>query len=275
MSSDSFQFFPWYKGIFDKVGISLSEEMTLLDFGCGIGECVSQFRGEGYNAYGCDIDFPENKKSPLKECMDDGYIRKIEYAKDSNDTLDDFMKNGKLSKDKGFSYHLPFDDDTFDIIFSNQVFEHIMDYPTVLAELQRVTKPEGINLHVFPGRWRVRESHVYVPFSSVIRFKWYLLLAALFGIRNEFQQGMSAKEVANRNYWYLHECTLYPNRRRILQQVKKYFDEYRFEEEAYFYVKPGVWKWFNRFPILLRLYRAWYSDTQMRLLIFGKKKEIG
>jgi SAM-dependent methyltransferase len=46
---------------------------------------------------------------------------------------------------------LPFPDNSFDLIFSWGVFEHIADVPAVLAETRRVVKPEGrIFIIVFP-----------------------------------------------------------------------------------------------------------------------------
>jgi len=49
---------------------------------------------------------------------------------------------------------LPFDKDYFDLIISNAVFEHIDDIPGVLAELNRVTKPDGVYhilIHLYPS----------------------------------------------------------------------------------------------------------------------------
>ena len=40
-------------------------------------------------------------------------------------------------------YRIPFDDNTFDIVFSDQVFEHVQDYPTAISEIKRVLKPTG------------------------------------------------------------------------------------------------------------------------------------
>ncbi len=39
---------------------------------------------------------------------------------------------------------LAFDDDTFDLVVSHEVFEHLDDVPATLAELQRVMKPEAV-----------------------------------------------------------------------------------------------------------------------------------
>ena len=38
---------------------------------------------------------------------------------------------------------IPHADDSFDLVVSNQVFEHVEDLPSVLAEIGRVLKPTG------------------------------------------------------------------------------------------------------------------------------------
>jgi len=246
--------------------------MIILDLGCGVGKCVSQFREAGYHTFGCDMEFPATVEEPLKSLLKRGVIRKIEYQEDPQDNISYYLEHGKLAKGYGASYHLPFDDNTFDVIFSGVVFEHVVDYPATLAEISRILKPTGISMHTFPGNWNLKETHVKVPLASRVKYYWWLYIWALLGIRNEFQQGMSVLETTKRNYWYLHRRTNYLNRRQIRKYVSQYFDDCKFTEEAYFSVKPRVWHWFRRFPLLLKIYRAWYSDTQMRMLVFGKKK---
>jgi SAM-dependent methyltransferase len=271
MSSETFQYIPWYTNMLEKVGFSLIKEHIILDLGCGAGECVHQFKDNGYNIFGCDIEFPKLPSPLLNSYFETGVIRKINFYQDPRDRMEEYLKFGKLVETNETSYHLPFEDNTFDAIFSGQVFEHVMDYPAVLAELKRIVKPEGVNIHIFPGRWMVREPHIYVPFASVLRSYWWLYLWALLGIRNEFQQGKPAVETAKRNYWYLHRRTNYLSRKQIQEHVRRYFDECRFTEEAYFYVSSQVGKWFKRFPFLLNIYRKWFSDTQMRVLVFERK----
>jgi len=285
MSAETFQYVLWYKGLFEKLSSisnggqnylknihQLTQENIILDFGCGLGECVHKFRDDGYNAFGCDIEFPVAPEDPLKSYLECGIIRKIDFVQDPQDQVELFLEHGILVKTDEASYHLPFENNTFDIIISSQVFEHVMDYPAVLAELSRISKPTGINVHIFPGKWMVKESHTYIPFSSVMRTFWWVYLWTFLGIRNQFQQQMSAIETAKRDYWYLHRRTKYLYRWQIQRYVAQYFDECRFTEESYFYVSPRAWECFKRYPFLLKIYRAWYSDTQMRVLVLGKKK---
>jgi ubiquinone/menaquinone biosynthesis C-methylase UbiE len=56
---------------------------------------------------------------------------------------------------------LPFRDNSFDLVFSWGVFEHIADVPAVLAEARRVVKPEGrIFIIVFPWFHTFAGSHL-------------------------------------------------------------------------------------------------------------------
>ncbi len=100
-------------------------------------------------------------------------------------------------------YKLPLEDDSIDFLFSGQVFEHVIDYPTTLAEIQRVLKPYGFSLHDFPSRYKVIEPHVYFPFASIVKNKTWLTFWAYLGIKYNFQKGMPAKEVAGENYHFL------------------------------------------------------------------------
>ena len=45
---------------------------------------------------------------------------------------------------------LEFDDNSFDVIFSSNVLEHIEELPAALEEMKRVLKPQGIMVHTMP-----------------------------------------------------------------------------------------------------------------------------
>ena len=50
---------------------------------------------------------------------------------------------------------LPFPDASFDIVFSSNVLEHVVDLPAMLAEIRRVLKPGGRGVHAMPTTtWR-------------------------------------------------------------------------------------------------------------------------
>jgi SAM-dependent methyltransferase len=54
---------------------------------------------------------------------------------------------------------LPFASDTFDLIFSNEVIEHVRDDARYAAEMVRVAKPGGQILLFCPNRWYPVEQH--------------------------------------------------------------------------------------------------------------------
>ena len=58
---------------------------------------------------------------------------------------------------------LPFCDETFDVVCSFQVLEHVRDPAAVLAETRRVLKPGGYFVHVFPNFGSLWEGHYGVP----------------------------------------------------------------------------------------------------------------
>ena len=50
---------------------------------------------------------------------------------------------------------IPFSDDSFDVVFSSNVLEHIRDRRRLYVEIDRVLKPSGFCLHAMPsGTWR-------------------------------------------------------------------------------------------------------------------------
>lgn len=141
---------PYYQRLYSQLGIikdlgyTLQEDAVVLDLGCGNGNLVNAYRKNGYQAYGCDFDF-------------------------RSDVAESFQDTGIIRKIRADIYQLPFEDNTFDFIYSDQVFEHVTDYSTTLSEVKRVLKPGGISLHFFPSRYKVIEPHVKVPFGSLIK----------------------------------------------------------------------------------------------------------
>jgi len=85
----------------------------------------------------------------------------------------------------GFGEDLPFDDDSFDFIFSYDVFEHVQNVAEVLKECQRVLKPNGQLLVVFPPFYNPLASHLYtvtkVPGLQIV-FPREIIAQAYFDI---------------------------------------------------------------------------------------------
>ena len=88
------------------LGCELNPESVIMDFGCGAGKVVGELRGLGYQAFGCDIKFKDEDHADTKSMQSEKLIRLIDMQ----------------------SYKLPFEDETFDIVISDQVFEHVQNY---------------------------------------------------------------------------------------------------------------------------------------------------
>jgi SAM-dependent methyltransferase len=218
-----------------RLGLTPSPQTTMLDFGCGAGERVDALRDKGYDAVGCDIALPDGATALLRDIATE-------------------------------PYRLPYDDHVFDLVYSITVFEHVMDYEAALAEIRRVLKPGGMSVHVFPSRWKPIETHAYVPFASRIQSYWWLHLWALAGIRNEFQQDLSARDTADANVRFLTRETNYLSKRQIREHVRRHFARCEFVEEAAF--RPEKYDFFVReHRWLLAAYRWWSSATNVRVLV--------
>lgn len=177
-----------YNDILNRLGAQLPSDARILDFGCGAGRTVYRLLDQGYDAYGYDqMDYLELR------APEDRFRFSIGPS----------FGSGRL---------LPYDDNSFDFIISEQVFEHVMDQVAMYRELHRILRPGGSSIHVFPARYALLEPHFYVPLGSFIAHRWWYLLWAALGIRNEYQQGLSSKETADRNAYFLVEALNYvPN----------------------------------------------------------------
>jgi len=68
----------------------------------------------------------------------------------------------------------PFDDESFDIIVSNQVVEHINDHDFFFSQNWRVLKDNGFSVHLFPVKNYIIEGHLHLAFVHRIS-QWSLL----------------------------------------------------------------------------------------------------
>ena len=163
----------------------------VLDFGCGAGRTVEELHRLGIEAYGCDI------RSYL---ADDLTVPRERFA--------------FLSFDP---YRLPYPDDFFDAVVSSSVLEHAQNYEELLYEIKRVLKPGGLSMHVLPGKWYLpSEPHMFVPLVNWFWPhvpRWWLALWARLGIRNEFQRGLAAPDVTEKNVEYTRDGIIYNSTR--------------------------------------------------------------
>lgn len=127
---------------------------TILDYGCGPGQVVFAARKRGIDAYGTDTFFG-------------GTSAREGLA--SSERLGDVIREMVDNK-------IPFEDDSFDLVLSNQVFEHVDDLDGVLDEINRVMKKDAVLLSLFSTKENFREGHIGIPFAHRLkqnRFRYY------------------------------------------------------------------------------------------------------
>jgi SAM-dependent methyltransferase len=135
----------------------------ILDFGCGAGICVVAGRTEGLDMFGVDIFSEAHHKEA------------VIASKLLGEVVFETTERGRL----------PFDDDYFDVVFANVVFEHVSDIDHTLREIARVLKPGGRLLTIFPGKECFLEGHVRIPFihwfspASRLRYPYMRLMRSL------------------------------------------------------------------------------------------------
>jgi SAM-dependent methyltransferase len=173
-----------FEHIAKQAGSPLDHGMRVLDFGAGAGRHVAEFRDAGYDAWGSDQEFTSHAQGAVET----EFLRPVEPP----------------------DYVLPFDDGEFAFVYSTSVMEHVLDPGQALAQIARVLRPDGLSIHVFPARWRPIEPHMFVPLGGRFNSFQILRLWATFGIRNGFQQGLPATEVALRNAQYAKTGISYP-----------------------------------------------------------------
>jgi SAM-dependent methyltransferase len=226
--------------IINEFGFELNLQSVILDFGCGSGKYVQELREHGYQAFGCDISMKTEEYVDTESMIMNGIIRSID------------MEN----------YVLPFEDNTFDLIISDQVFEHVQNYSETISEISRILKPQGFCLHIFPSRYITFEPHVFIPFSSVIQSYWWVYLWVLLGIRNEWEDSKSLKDRSKKYYNYLKDKTNYLTRKQLTKEFKKHFKDVIFCEKTFLrfsrrgkYIFPIT----KIFLFISSLYSSYYS----------------
>jgi SAM-dependent methyltransferase len=130
-----------YDFILDLAQKHNSPPARLLDFGCGAGEVVAKALDRGFDAIGIDS-------------FDDMWVQYADRAAELK---------GRI-KAVPIGTPFPFSDEFFDIVVTNQVFEHVADPTFAIGELARVLRPGGTLVTIFPTREIIVEPHLKAPF---------------------------------------------------------------------------------------------------------------
>jgi SAM-dependent methyltransferase len=180
-------------------------DFNILDYGCGAGEVVIEGRKRGLMLFGTDVFYSGGKGRQEVEAM--GFLGTIVREIDG----------GKID----------FPDNFFDVIVNNMVFEHIENIEQTLAEINRVLKPGGTVLSLFPSREVWREGHCGIPFlhwfhkNSKLRHVYALWLRQIgLGFNNSNKSPQDW--VADTLQWLDRYC-FYRDRQTIIHAFSQFF----------------------------------------------------
>lgn len=120
----------------------------------------------------------------------------------------------------------PLPDNSFDVVISNQVFEHVANLEALVREVARVTRAGGWGLHVFPAKWRPIEGHMNMPIAHWApkgTARRVLIRAALkFGAAAPYFQHLSAHDRAEVFTRFSEDETFYRSRREIAGVLRRH-----------------------------------------------------
>jgi SAM-dependent methyltransferase len=164
----------------------------VLDYGCGDASLISELRACGVQCWGAERFYTGATYSnpDLERLLEMKVVRQIE-------------EDGRI----------PFDDDFFELIYSNQVFEHVQNLGRVVDELSRVLSPTGTMYHHFPSREVLREGHIGIPLAhrlrpGAVRHAYTVVLHAT-GLGYHPYNGQTHREWADRSLHWLDEYCFY------------------------------------------------------------------
>ena len=106
-------------------------DATILDTGCGLGTYLHAFAPYSSRRFGLELELDRAQKALAAAA---GIVQAMGET-------------------------LPFASDSFDFVFSNEVIEHVADDRQAVAEMVRVTRPNGRILIFCPNRWYPVEQH--------------------------------------------------------------------------------------------------------------------
>jgi SAM-dependent methyltransferase len=178
--------------------------IRVLDYGCGAGRIVGLLRERGIEANGCDVFYEGG-----------------DYSVDIPAELLPSIR--RMQGDA-----IPFEDASFDVVTSNQVFEHVENLDAVLAEIRRVLRPRGLLLSLFPDRSVWREGHCGIPFLHWFpkrsRFRFYYA-AALRGLGlGSFKGDKSISRWSSDFCQWLDAWTYYRSQEQLRELFSRHFE---------------------------------------------------
>jgi SAM-dependent methyltransferase len=196
--------------------------VRVLDYGCGAGEIVKELRKQGVDAFGCDVFYEGG---------------------DCSKQVDSALLGSSIRRMEGKGCTIPFDSASFDYVINNQVMEHVVNLDSVLAEIQRVLKPGGVVLSLFPDKGVWREGHCGVPFlhwfPKCSRPRVYYAAVCRMAGLGYYKGNKSVMHWSQEFCEWLDKWTYYRTRQEIHSTYDKYFVELQHIEDYWLQQRLG------------------------------------
>jgi SAM-dependent methyltransferase len=191
--------------------------LDVLDLGCGDGRTISLLHQLGHEMHGVDLpDRADVLRRNLLPVFGDRFETKVRIV--TNERC------------------IPFESRQFDVVYANQVFEHVRFLDQMLAECARVLRPDGVLIALFPTATYPIEGHALVPFVHWIPpgafRRSYLRVFLSLGI-GRTMPGLSVKESAREWDERLRLYTFYRFINEIEDLFRFYFEEFSIDTGEY------------------------------------------
>jgi SAM-dependent methyltransferase len=91
---------------------------------------------------------------------------------------------------------IPFEESSFDIIFSSHVLEHISQFTEFDSEIKRVLKPNGICIHVVPNSlWKFYNTLFHYPFLLLTIFDYFVRKNSTVGVERRGTNTVQSRSI--------------------------------------------------------------------------------
>ena len=133
----------------------LSFGLQVVDIGCGRGEIILQCAKQGSIAWGIDYAFPA-----------------LELAKEAIHDSSDQESMNMIGIQQANAQHLPFMNDSADVVFMLDLVEHLLpeELKRALVETFRILKPGGrLIIHTMPNLWYYHFGYPVYRFIQSLR----------------------------------------------------------------------------------------------------------
>jgi ubiquinone/menaquinone biosynthesis C-methylase UbiE len=181
-----------------------SKSLKILDVGCGPGTITYDI----YNDYGTmnEIYGVDTIEEMLENCRKEHCDGKSKQKNEKNNNTLQFML--------GSAYDLPFEDDTFDIVFCSQVLLHLEHPAKAINEMKRVLKKNKSSgsSYLFTFEAIVRSLLVHPPEYEKPLDDYFMSQKSKY---TKFDMGLQLKDV-----FYQSENALEPSRRSPPKSLK-------------------------------------------------------